>query len=210
MTQSIYSIIRIFDDGLPFSDTDGDGNPDPPVDGNGDGIIDNEVNGFAFLVNSPQELIDALNDILQSIEGVSTSGVSPAAPQSSTAVALRDRIFLSILTPITAERLWQGRLASFAFVDDPDNVGGKVVIRKPDGGEDLTSGSVVDSLSIFDNDGTLNENAKKFFWEAGKELTERDLDVESRTLYTVTAPDLIEEDLTVSLRCLMVLKLTVE
>jgi len=183
-----------FDDGLPFTDLDINGTPDPPVDSNADGIVDNEVNGFAFLVNSPQELIAALNDILTSIEGVSTSGVSPAAPQSSTAVALRDRIFLSILTPVTAERLWQGRLASYAFVDDPDNVGGKVVIRKPDGGEDLSNGSVVDSLSIFDNDGTLNENAKKFFWEASKELTERDLAVQNRNLYTVTAPDLIVGD----------------
>ena len=128
------------DEGLPFTDFDGDGDADPPQDGDDmDEDPDNVVDGFAFLVNSPDELIEALNDILFSIEAASTSGVSPAAPQSSTAVALRDRIFLSILTPITTDRLWQGRMAAYGFVDDPDNPGGKVVVSKPtSASQDLT------------------------------------------------------------------------
>ncbi len=161
-----------FDTGAPFTDP---------------------VENFAFLVNSPDELIDALNDILFTIEGISTSGVSPAAPQSSTAVALRDRIFLSILTPITQARLWQGRLAAYGFVDDPDNPGSKVVIRKPDGGDSLPS-DFADTLTIFDDDGTLNENAEHYHWEAGKELAERDIVSSVRNLFTVKSPDLIEGD----------------
>ncbi|HVY56133.1 MAG TPA: hypothetical protein VHC46_10290, partial [Thermodesulfobacteriota bacterium] len=92
---------------------------------------DKQLKDFAFFANSPQELAQALHDIAGTINVFSTSGVSPTAPQSSTAVALRDRIFMSILTPITTERLWQGRLALYGFVNDPDHEGNKEVIRRP-------------------------------------------------------------------------------
>ncbi|MEZ4547623.1 MAG: hypothetical protein R3B51_07860 [Thermodesulfobacteriota bacterium] len=90
-----------------------------------------KLEDFAFFVDSPEELIQALKKVSEDIRAISTSGVSPTAPQSSTAVALRDRIFLSILTPITPERFWQGRLALFGFVDVPGNQGSKEVIRRP-------------------------------------------------------------------------------
>jgi len=165
-----------FDAGTPFNDTD------------------KQLKDFAFFVNSPSELLEALKDIAGQINTFSTSGVSPAAPQSSSAVALRDRIFLSILTPLSTERLWQGRLALYGFVDVPESVGNKEVIRKPPAGADLDDPAVVESLSIFDDDGTLNNNAKQFFWEAGKELAERDIVSSARNLYTVKSPDMIEED----------------
>jgi len=154
----------------------------------------NRLENFAFFVDSAEELSKALKDIAGTINVYSTSGVSPTAPQSSTAVALRDRIFMSILTPITTQRFWQGRLALFGFVDVPGNPGSKEVIRKPPAGSDLESESVVRSLAVFDDDGTLNNNAKLFFWEAGKKLTERDIDASPRNLLTVRSPDLIPED----------------
>ncbi len=154
--------------------------------------IDKKFRNFAFFVNNAEELTTALNTITNYVKVFSTSGVSPTAPQSSTAVALRDRIFLSILTPITTDRLWQGRVGLFGFVDVPESEGNKEVIRKPPSGADLTDPTVVQSLSIFADDGTLNDNAKLFFWEAGKELAERDIVSSARNLYTVKAPDLID------------------
>lgn len=153
-----------------------------------------KLENFAFFVNSPEELLEAIQTATEAIKINSTSGVSPTAPQSSTAVALRDRIFLSILTPITTERLWQGRVGLYSFVDVPGSEGNKEVIRRPPSGSDLENPSVVESLSIFGDDGTLNNNAKQFFWEAGKELAERDIVSSPRNLYTVKAPDLIEGD----------------
>ncbi|MEQ9619197.1 MAG: PilC/PilY family type IV pilus protein [Deltaproteobacteria bacterium] len=165
-----------FDTGTPFNGTD------------------KKLQKFAFFVNSAEELTQALTDITNFVKVFSTSGVSPTAPQSSTAVALRDRIFLSILTPITTDRLWQGRVALFGFVDVPASEGNKEVIRRPPPGSDLTSPTVVESLAIFSNTGTLNDNAKQFFWEAGKELAERDIVSSARNLFTVKAPDLIDGD----------------
>lgn len=167
---------NFFDSGAPFNSTD------------------ERLENFAFFVDSAEELSKALKDIAGTINVYSTSGVSPTAPQSSTAVALRDRIFMSILTPITTRRFWQGRLALFGFVDVPGNPGSKEVIRKPPAGSDLESESVVRSLAVFDEDGTLNNNAKQFFWEAGKRLTERNIVDSPRNLLTVRSPDLIPED----------------
>lgn len=182
--QCQFQSVNIFDNnffntGAPFNDTD------------------KRLKDFAFFVNSPDELRKALHDISDQVKGFSTSGVSPTAPQSSTAIALRDRIYLSILTPITTDRLWQGRLALYGFVDVPGNTGNKEVIRKPPTGlsaDSLNNANVVESLAIFDEDGTLNDNAKQFFWEAGKELAERDIVSSARNLYTVESPDMIEED----------------
>jgi Tfp pilus tip-associated adhesin PilY1 len=179
--QCSFQNVNIFDNnffntGAPFNDTD------------------KRLDNFAFFVDSAEELSAALKDIAGTINVYSTSGVSPTAPQSSTAVALRDRIFMSILTPITPERLWQGRLALFGFVDVPGNAGSKEVIRKPPAGSNLGSESVVNGLAVFDDDGTLNNNAKQFFWEAGKKLTERNIVDSPRNLLTVRAPDLIPED----------------
>ncbi len=167
---------NFFNTGAPFNDSD------------------KQLKDFAFFVNSPEELAAALHDIAGKIKVFSTSGVSPTAPQSSTAVALRDRIFMSILTPITTDRLWQGRLALYGFVDVPENEGNKEVIRRPPAGADLDDPDVVKGLAIFDDDGKLNNNAKQFFWDAGKELAERDIVSSARNLYTVKAPDLIAGD----------------
>jgi hypothetical protein len=131
---------------------------------------------FAFFVSNTDELFNALQAIFEFIERFTTTGTAPAAPSSSTNVFLRDRIFLTLLRPQLEEPFWQGRLALYGFVDDPDNPGGKVVIRKPDGDEDMNDGAVVDSLNIFANDGSLDSTvAQSFFWEAGKKLAERDL-----------------------------------
>ncbi len=167
---------NFFNTGAPFNDSD------------------KQLKDFAFFVNSPEELAAALHDIAGTIKVFSTSGVSPTAPQSSTAVALRDRIFMSILTPITSDRLWQGRLALYGFVDVPENQGNKEVIRKPPAGADLDDKDVVEGLAIFDDNGELNDNAKQFFWEAGKNLAERDIETDARNLFTVKAPDLIAGD----------------
>ncbi len=161
-----------FDTGAPFNDTD------------------KKLEDFAFFVNNADELTAALQEITDFIKVFSTSGVSPAAPQSSTAVALRDRIYLSILTPLTTERFWQGRLGVFGFVNKPGNVGNKEVIRRPPSGADLDNASVVESLAIFSDDGTLNDNAKQFFWDGGRELAERDIVASPRNLFTVESPDL--------------------
>jgi Tfp pilus tip-associated adhesin PilY1 len=134
---------------------------------------ENPLNGFAFFASNPEELAQALHDILELIRTFSTVGVSPAAPQSSTSVALRDRIFLSILTPITSEPFWQGRLALYGFVDDPDNPGAKIVVD-------------TNQEPIFNPDtGALTENAANYHWEAGKKLAERDLSGDPRNLFTV-------------------------
>ncbi|MGQ0793623.1 MAG: pilus assembly protein [Deltaproteobacteria bacterium] len=129
---------------------------------------------FAFFVNSAPELADALQTILGFIDTFTTSGISPTAPQSSTSVALRDRIFLSVLTPITDKRLWQGRMALYGFIDNPNNAGGKLVV-------DSTSSQ----NEIFNDDGSLNEFAKNFYWEVGKNLAERNLTSDPRRLFTV-------------------------
>ncbi|MFQ5729801.1 MAG: hypothetical protein ACE5GN_05530, partial [Waddliaceae bacterium] len=157
---------NIFDD--TFFNT---GTPFPGAD---------EIKDFAFLAQNPEELAQALGTILGFIQTFSTSGVAPAAPQSSTSVALRDRIYLSLLTPLTDQRLWQGRLALYGFVNDPTNPGTKLIVAKPQGA--FTNPS---SRLIFNPDGSLNANAENFYWEAGKNLAERDVDANQRNLLVV-------------------------
>jgi len=141
-----------------------------------DGVTPVDLNGFAFLANTPEELAAAIDSILIKIQEFTTSGVAPTAPQSSINVSARDRMFLSILTPIESERLWQGRLALYGFVSSQitDNPGARTIIRKPNVGS-LDSAATVASLSIFDSNGNLNDNAKAFYWEAAKNLTEKNL-----------------------------------
>lgn len=151
------------------------------------------MDGFAFFPQNATELRATLEDIFAFIDTFTTAGVSPAAPQSSTSVALRDRIFLSILTPITDKRFWQGRLALYGFVDDPENEGNRVVVRDP-GGVDLTeidtTSTLISQYGIFDpDDGTLvKQNAQKFHWESGKLLAERNLSSDPRNILTIN-PD---------------------
>jgi hypothetical protein len=155
------------------------------------GALDSTVVGesFAFFVDNPSELVEALKTILDFIGNFPTAGVAPTAPTSAASVAVSDRILLANLTPNPPERLWQGRLALYSFVDEPGNPGSKVVIRKPDPGTDLTDPAVVDSFRIFNNRGILTANARQFFWDAGKLLTERDISTDPRHLYTVTRTD---------------------
>lgn len=155
------------------------------------------LDGFAFFPQNAEELRNAFEQIFGFIDTFTTAGVSPSAPQSSSSVALRDRIFLSILTPITDQRLWQGRLALYGFVDDPENAGNRIVVRDP-GGADLTdidsTETLINQYGIFNPvDGTLvREKAQQFHWEAGKSLAERDLAAEPRNIVTVN-PDFSED-----------------
>jgi Tfp pilus tip-associated adhesin PilY1 len=160
------------------------------------GPLDSTVVGesFAFFVSDPSELLAALNKIFEFIGNYPTSGVAPTAPTSAASVAVSDRILLANLTPNPPERLWQGRLALYAFVDEPGNPGSKVVIQKPATGLNLSDPAVVDSLRIFNNRGILTANAREFFWDAGKLLTERDISSDPRHLFTVSrTSDLVEE-----------------
>jgi hypothetical protein len=155
---------------------------------------------FAFFPQNATDLKENLETIFGFIRAQTSAGVAPGAPQSSTSVALRDRIYLSLLTPITQERLWQGRLGLYGFVDDLSNPGNKIVVTKPPSGTDFTDPSVnanlAENFGIFDTtDGTLiDERTQKFHWEAGKLLAERDLVSHPRRAFTV---DLDFDDLTV-------------
>ncbi len=149
---------------------------------------------FAFFVNTPQELVQALETIFGYATTFSTTGTAPTAPQSSTAVAARDRIFLSILRPLTDERFWQGRLGLYSFVPVPNEPGTRTIIRRPESGHNLNNASTVSSLSIFADDGSLNTNAQYFFWDAGKELAERDIAADPRRIFTVDRANDVDEE----------------
>jgi len=116
---------------------------------------------FAFFANTPEEFVKALQSISGFISAFSTSGVSPATPQSVAQFTSRDRAFVSILTPLAGERIWQGRLALYGFIADPNNPNAKIIVDK-------------DRQEIFDVSGSLNLDATDFFWEAGKLLAEGD------------------------------------
>lgn len=149
------------------------------------------LDGFAFFPQNAVELTAALETIFGFINAQTSAGVAPGAPQSSTSVALRDRIYLSLLTPITQARVWQGRLGLYGFVDDLSNPGNKFVVTKPPTGTNLLDPSVnanlEDNFGIFDpTDGTLiDSRAQMFHWEAAKLLTERDLNSNPRRAFTV-------------------------
>ncbi|MGH7799750.1 MAG: pilus assembly protein [Thermodesulfobacteriota bacterium] len=136
------------------------------------GPLDSTISGqsFAFFVNTPEELAAALGGIKNIVQTFSTSGVSPVAPQSVGQFTFRDRAVVSILTPITDDRLWQGRLALYGFIEDPNNPGAKIIVDK-------------DREEIFNVNGALDPDATDFFWESGKLLAEGDPD--SRTLFSV-------------------------
>jgi len=136
------------------------------------GPFDSTIVGqsFAFFVSTPEEFIAALQTIFGFVQTFSTSGVSPATPQSVAQFTSRDRAFVSILTPISGERIWQGRLGLYGFIDDPNNPGAKIIVDK-------------DREEIFDVNGSLDLDARDFFWEAGKLLAEGNPD--TRTLFSV-------------------------
>jgi hypothetical protein len=149
---------------------------------------------FAFFVENPAQLIAALEAIFDFTRGFSAVGQAPSVPPSVTAIGLRDRVLLPSFTPIIGEPIWQGRLALFGFLDDPDNPGGKIIVRKPrsDGefvktvdGIDVIDGDAVNSANVFTDTGSLNSNAEEFFWDAGKILAERDIVSSARNLLTV-------------------------
>src|SRR3990170_1785735 len=129
---------------------------------------------FAFFVSTPEEFVAALQSISGFLQAFSTSGVSPATPQSVAQFTSRDRAFVSILTPLSGERIWQGRLGLYGFITDPTNPNAKIIVDK-------------DREEIFDVNGSLDLDAQDFFWEAGKLLAERDLDdpADPRRLFSV-------------------------
>ena len=149
---------------------------------------------FAFFVDNPAELVAALESIFEFTRGVSTVGQSPTVPPSVTAIALRERVLLPSFTPILGEPIWQGRLALFGFLDDPDNPGGKIIVRKPrsdgefvtqDAGVDILDADAIRAANIFTDTGALNSNSEEFFWDAGKILAEKDIVTSPRNLLTV-------------------------
>lgn len=150
-----------------------------------------DLDGFAFFPNNADELRQALEEIAGAIAGNGLAGVSPAAPQSGTSLTLRDRIFISILSPITNARLWQGRMGLFGFVDDVTNPGSRRVVRVPDAAVNLTDPNTTEATllnhDIFTPDGSINtDNASQFHWEAGKNLAERDINgTDPRNIFTV-------------------------
>ncbi len=118
---------------------------------------------FAFFANNAEELAAAIQQALQIIQEFSgtSAGVSPATAQSAVQFTSRDRAFVSIITPITGERIWQGRLGLYGFIQDPGNPNAKIIVDK-------------DRQEIFDVNGVLDQDARDFFWEAGKLLAEGD------------------------------------
>ncbi len=162
--ECLFEGASIFDNDYFNEGIHNDGTEEVPVD----------LNGFAFLANSPEELTEAIQDILLFIDNFVTTGVAPSAPQTAGNVTLRDRVFLALTNPLAGERLWQGRLALYSFVNDPGRPGTSLIVRKPTGSEDFTSGSIdLEDISIF-SDGRLNSNAQDFHWEAGNLLARRD------------------------------------
>jgi len=142
-----------------------------------------DLDGFAFFPNTPEELKDALETIFGKIKSFTTTGVAPSTPQTAGNITLRDRVFLALTNPLEGEgRLWQGRLALYSFVEDPNVEGRKLIVRKPSESEDYTTTNNLSELSIF-TDGRLNENAKEYHWEAGRILANRTSD--SRNIITV-------------------------
>lgn len=147
---------------------------------------------FAFFVDNPAELIAALEAIFDFTKGFSAVGQAPQVPPSVTAIGLRDRVLLPSFTPTIGEPIWQGRLALFGFLDDPDNPGTKIIVRKPRSDGEFLDGNSLDpealrSANIFTDTGALSSNAEEFFWDAGKLLAERDIvsSATSRNLLTV-------------------------
>jgi len=147
-----------------------EGRHQPP----GGNPVDIDLEGFAFFVNSPEELSRALEDIFNTIDDFTTTGVAPSAPQTAGNVTLRDRVFLALTNPLAGERIWQGRLGLYSFVNDPNTPGTSLIVRKPSGSEDYTSTAIdLEDFSIFTN-GRLNDNARQYHWEAGSLLATRD------------------------------------
>ena len=150
---------------------------------------------FAFFVSNPDQLKDALGKIFEIVGGFTAVGVAPTSPPAISAIGLRDRVLLPNFTPDTTSNLWQGRLALYGFVEDPDNPGTNFIVRKPHSlteflknvnqdDEQLDRDKVLDAI-IFTDAGTLASTAEEFFWDAGKLLAERDIIGSARNLYTV-------------------------
>ena len=155
-----------------------------------DGETPIDLGGFAFFADNADELVAALEDILVSINSFATSGVAPTAPQSSINVFSQGtECFLSILSPIESERLWQGRLALYGFVSSQitDNPGARTIIRKNKTVKTLLTHLSLLIFQFFSTNGNLDADAKQFHWEAAKNLTERDLDTKPRRLLTADA-----------------------
>jgi len=168
--------VNVFDDNFftsatPFSSTD-------------------PLQNFAYLANTPEELLSALRNIFQSAGSASFSGAIGSVPPVSTnskSPDLRGRVALTLNTPNSAH-IWQGRLALYGIVNDPSNFGQQVVIRKPvSTTQDLTDATIVESLKIFTDSGVLKSAAKQFHWDVGKNLAE--LSPSVRNLKTVNSTD---------------------
>ncbi len=147
------------------------------------------LENFAYLANTPEELLAALKNIFQSAGSAFSGAVGSVPPVSTNAKSpdLRGRIALTLNTP-GSDHIWQGRLALYGLVDDPDNFGQQVIIRKPiSTNSDLTDSDLVQSHKIFTDAGVLKSAAKSFHWDVGKNLAE--LSPSSRNLKTVTSTD---------------------
>lgn len=166
---------------------------------------------FAFFVSNPAELIAALETIFNLAGDFSAVGQAPSVPPSVTAIGLRDRVLIPSFNPAIGDPLWQGRLALFGFLEDPDNPGGRIIVRKPRTAEEFLDGpgdqadtlfdpDALRSANIFTDTGSLNSNAEEFFWDAGKLLAERDIVSSARRLLTVDPTKLSDADLVKTLQ----------
>ena len=106
-------------------DLDGDGEPD------GDGPI---------FVDNPQDLVDALTNVLLSIQSEATTVSAAAVP--SVQADVTDKIFLTQFTPIDDVSVWPGRLQSFVKPVPLDDDG------EPDAGETCDPADLDDSACL--------------------------------------------------------------
>ena len=140
---------------------------------------------FAFFIENASELGPVFNKIFDIVTEYSTTG-SPASPSQAVGNPdLRDRIFVSLTLP-TNQQLWQGRLALYSFVQDPENPSTKLVLKKPEENTDYTKSDDLTNHSIFSSHNVLDKDkAQEFHWEAGRKLAERDIKNDERNIFTV-------------------------
>jgi Tfp pilus tip-associated adhesin PilY1 len=124
---------------------------------------------FAFSADATS-LSETLNKIINSIKQFTVTNTSPVIPGVAKP-ELKDRVYLSVSRPadITQRHLWQGRLAQYRYEN------GEVM-------NDDLSGIVVS----IEGGGQLSQlYAPGYVWEAGSELSLRDIASDPRRVITV-------------------------
>ena len=125
---------------------------------------------FAFS-SGANNLSNTLNSIINSIKQFTVTNTPPVIPGVAKP-ELQDRVYLTVSQPadITQRRLWQGRLAQYRYENG--------VVKSKNGG-------AVVSIGI---GGQLDQvHASNYVWEAGNQLSLRDINSEPRKVITVLA-----------------------